>query len=55
MLLKDESFDIETYLHLVDDDRAQSAATTDDIDNLLVEQIRRDVRAERWDSLKNCG
>ena len=28
---------------------------TDDIDNLVIEQIKKDIRAERWDSLACCA
>ena len=54
VLLEDKGFDLETFFQLMGDDRPHSA-TTDDIDNLLIEQIRKDVRADRWDSLKHCG
>ena len=36
VLMKVENFDLAAYLQLIDDDRANSVATTDDIDNLLV-------------------
>ena len=54
VLLEDETFDLNTYLQLMGDDRPHSE-TISDIDNLLLEQIRKDVRAGRWDSLKHCG
>ena len=54
VLYEDNSFDLSAYLKLMEDHRPHSA-TTDDIDNLLVEQIRKDVREEKWESLKNCG
>ena len=55
MLFKDDKFDLAAYLNLMDDGRINSIETTDEeIDNLLLEQIRKDVRAERWDSMRNC-
>ena len=31
------------------------SAMTDDIDNLIIEQIKKDIRSERWDSLAHCA
>ena len=52
VLLEDASFDVAAYLQLMEEERP--SPKSDDIDNLFIEQIRNDVREEKWDSLIHC-
>ena len=55
VLQADKSFDLTTFLQLIGSAKPKSDTIADITDSTLVEQIRNDVLAEKWDSLKNCG
>ena len=53
-MIEDKNFQISDFLDMFEDTR-QASEMTDDIDGLMIEQIKKDVRSERWDSLAYCA